>query len=696
MKLELRIRLDDSTKETLYEKNADFINCFATELETIPGACLIYYPGKEEQFSFFDVEFEEIDKNGIEDIVNTIEDFMYYECNIREPYRYLSYDAKDDMHQVIINKYVLHFEKRRKVRNMEFNPEEIDMDAWMYEDEIIFLHNDEGFSFPVKYSPEMKSYIKELRQVTNSLYNVGALNQFYTKSLLISMDDGWGYSAFLKVIAKELAVYYKNDKKENGYSEISCAYSDDFSEWEQQVRVVKKVSDDLVQKNMFGVMAYDLSEWTGMLSDPRFLNCLRKMGQYSKNILLVFRVPHMDMKSIRNIEREIANALSIRSMVIPPITNENMIRYFKEELIESDFVLTKGCEDLLEQWICQEKNEGSFYGYKTLDKMVGEVIYQKALKETIRVEEHECVKIMPEDIKAMLNDEYVDENPYEVLNELIGMAQVKTKIKEIVAQIKIQKALEEQGKNVDKPSMHMLFLGSPGTGKTTVARLVGQIFKQEGLLTKGHFIEKTGNEFIYKAIGDTTQKAHAVFRDAYGSVLFIDEAYGMAVGTSSGSTAEELVPIFVAEMENHRDDLCVILAGYQEEMKEFLKTNSGLESRISHVVEFPNYTKEELVEIFFKMVDGKFEYEEALKEAVIDYINNIPEETYKSKEFSNGRFVRNLYEHLWGKAAYRISLSGETDICLKKEDMVSVIEEEDLKEIMNEKNKKKIGFKLNA
>lgn len=607
------------------------------------------------------------------DIMDTIEAFAYLECRIAEPYEYMVFDAEDEEVQVLLNKYIREFPERKK------NKYGTDVSE---------------FVFPVKYSPEMKAYIKEIRQVTSSLYKVGALNRFFTKSLLVSMDDGWGYSAFLRAIAQELAVYYRVDKDEKMHSEISFE-KDDFSEWEKQADVVKKVSSQIVYKNWFAVMAYDLSDWIGKLSDPRFLNYLRKMGQYSKNILLVFRVPHMDVKSIRNIEREIANALSIRSLVIPPVANEDMIQYFKAELLESDFVLTDGCDDLLEQWICQEKNEGTFYGYKTLDKMAGELIYHKALCGPLKVEEDRCVKIVPEDIKMMLNDEFLDDNPYDVLNELIGMTQVKTKIREIVAQIKMQKALEEQGRKVDKPSMHMLFLGAPGTGKTTVARLVGQIFKQEGILKKGHFIEKTGNEFIVRYVGETVQKARAVFRDAYGSVLFVDEAYGMEVGTSSGSTADELVPIFVAEMENHREDLCVIFAGYKDEMKEFLKTNSGLESRFPHIVEFPNYSKEELIEIFFKLVNGKFEYEEELKEAVIEYIQNLPEETFKSKEFSNARFIRNLYEHLWGKAAYRISLSGEQDICLKKADMVSVMEEEDVKDIVSEKNKKTIGFRIN-
>ena len=128
-------------------------------------------------------------------------------------------------------------------------------------------------------------------------------------------------------------------------------------------------------------------------------------------------------------------------------------------------------------------------------------------------------------------------------------------------------------------------------------------------------------------------------------------------------------------------------------MFEFLKNNSGLESRIPHIIEFPNYSKDELIEIFLHMVKKNFAYEDDLMEAVSEYINNIPKEQYETKEFSNARFIRNLYEHLWGKAAYRISLDGDSDIVLKKEDWVNVMAEENFVNMVEEKNKRTIGFK---
>lgn len=552
------------------------------------------------------------------------------------------------------------------------------------------------FEYPVSFSPEMKAYIKELRHVMKGLDGIGSVGQIFTKKLLISIDDGWGYSAFLKTIRREIGRYYGNEVENIKIDEVSLGTGNGIEPWRSQVGRIKNLVSECEQLKKFAIVAYDMREWTSKIAGADFLNEIRRIGQYAKNVLVVFRFPYMEMKKIKEIEESFSNVVSIRSIVIPPVTPENMVVYLKDKIKETKFEVDEDCDDILEQWICQEKNEGNFFGYKTLDKMAGELIYQKALRSDLtNTSESDFKKIGVKDVENMVHNVVLDsEDAYELLNELIGIAQVKTRVREIVAQIKLQMTMESQGKKIDKPSMHMLFLGNPGTGKTTVARIIGQIFKQEGILRKGFFYEKTGNDFVARYVGTAAETARAACRDAYGSVLFIDEAYGMNVGTSKGTTADEIVPALVAEMENHRSDLCVILAGYKDEMYEFLKTNSGLESRIPHVIEFPNYSKNELMEIFLHMVKKNFAYEDDLLDAVSEYINNIPEEQYETKEFSNARFIRNLYEHLWGKAAYRMSLSGESEIVLKKEDWVNVMAEENFANMVEEKPKRTIGFKV--
>lgn len=547
----------------------------------------------------------------------------------------------------------------------------------------------ENFSYPVKYSPEMMTYIKELRQVSENLYQIGELTQVFSKNLLVSMDDGWGYSAFLKCIRAEFSPFFIGDMEEYEISEHTVDPQNGVSAWEAYPISIKKHTAQLFENNSFSIISLDMTDWMDQIEDKDLLNYIRRICQYATRSICVFRFPYMDAKTVRQFERVLSTVASIRSLIIPPVSIDNMVKYTKEKIREKNFFITDPIDDLLEQWIQQAKNADVFYGYKSLDKMAAELIYQKALscadKKTMK-------RISEDDVKKMLVDSMPDKDPYQLLDELIGIDSVKQKIKEIVAQIKMQQAMVEQGKNIEAPAIHMMFLGNPGTGKTTVARIIGQIFKKEGILQKGHFIEKQGNSFVKRYIGQSVTAIREACRDAYGSVLFIDEAYGMSVGHSTGKTSDETLPVLVAEMENHRDSMCVIMAGYSDEMKEFVKENAGLASRIPHIIEFPNYTKEELVEILFYMIDGKFDYDDAFKDTVTDYILNLSQNTLESKEFSNARFIRNFYEHLWGKAAYRMSLTGETELVLKKEDAVGVIEEESFDALNGEKTRK-IGFK---
>ena len=553
--------------------------------------------------------------------------------------------------------------------------------------------NTEKFDRIVEFSPEMSAYRKELKKALEGLDRIGAQGLIFDKVLLVSIDEGWGYSELVEMISYELKVAFDLEHRPIEKEEESYITDKREESWRRQYDRIENIGNKARHGSKFAILTYDLTTVGSELGTPEFMRRLCDIKEHTKDTLLIFRVPYMSQKALTAYEQAFDDALAVRVLSVPPVSVENMVIYVREKLQSVGAGIDSGCDDLLEQWICQEKSDGVFRGYQTLDKMVTEILYQKA----ISVNEGELLDCSMEyvgkaDIQNMLDNPLVAENAYELLDELIGMTQLKTSIREVVAQIKLQRELKEEGKDVEEPSLHMLFLGNPGTGKTTVARIIGKIFKQENLLRKGHFIEMRGSSFVVGNVNTTMEKVRSTCRDSYGSVLFIDEAYGMSVGHSNGNVTDEILPILVAEMENHRDEMCVIFAGYKEEMENFLKANSGLKSRIPHVLEFPNYTRDELMEIFFKMVEGRFEYEEELKDTLQDYIQNIPDTSFQTKEFSNARFIRNLYERLWGKAAYRISQSGEKEIVLKKEDMLCVIQEEDFQTMVTEKNRKQIGF----
>jgi SpoVK/Ycf46/Vps4 family AAA+-type ATPase len=276
---------------------------------------------------------------------------------------------------------------------------------------------------------------------------------------------------------------------------------------------------------------------------------------------------------------------------------------------------------------------------------------------------------------------------FDELNEMVGMEKIADRIKEIVAQVK----LSQSNNTMERPSIHMRFLGSPGTGKTTVARIVGKIFQENGILRNGYFFEYTARDLVGEYVGQTAPKTASICRDAYGSVLFIDEAYGLYWGNDRGNDfGREALTTLISEMENHRDDMVVIMAGYKDEMEGLMKGNPGLRSRMPFLIEFPSYTPTQLAAIFMQMVNKHFKYDESLSPAVTEYFDSLPKEYLESKEFANGRFVRNLYERTWSKAALRMQLNKQGEVVLSVEDFKAACEEKEFSEKLE--RKKTIGF----
>lgn len=263
----------------------------------------------------------------------------------------------------------------------------------------------------------------------------------------------------------------------------------------------------------------------------------------------------------------------------------------------------------------------------------------------------------------------------EELNTLVGLKKVKEDVKSITNVVKIMKMRKERGLPQVDMSLHLVFTGNPGTGKTTVARLLSQIYREIGVLSKGHLVEVDRSRLVAKYVGQTAPLVMEVVKEAMGGVLFIDEAYSLVSRRGENDFGYEAVDTLLKAMEDHRDDLIVIVAGYPDKMEEFLQSNPGLQSRFNKYINFDDYSPEELLEIFLKMCEKNgYKTNEKTTEEVKNMLCRLHE--FRTDSFANARTVRNLFEKLLAIQADRLAaLETVTD------DDLSEIVEDDIKKI---------------
>ncbi len=245
------------------------------------------------------------------------------------------------------------------------------------------------------------------------------------------------------------------------------------------------------------------------------------------------------------------------------------------------------------------------------------------------------------------------EDILEKLNKLVGLETVKNDVNSLINLIQIRKIREERGIKQPDMSLHLVFSGNPGTGKTTVARLLSEIYCKLGLLSKGHLVETDRSGLVAGYVGQTAIKTQGLIEEAMGGILFIDEAYSLSASKGENDFGEEAIDTILKAMEDHRDDFIVIVAGYPKLMDEFLSSNPGLESRFNKLLYFDDYNPQELFDIFISMSD---ESSLKLDEKAEKFLKGHFEDVYNCRgdNFANGRYVRNIFEKALSNQANRL------------------------------------------
>ena len=282
---------------------------------------------------------------------------------------------------------------------------------------------------------------------------------------------------------------------------------------------------------------------------------------------------------------------------------------------------------------------------------------------------------LPDDTPVDLEAEYAATHIQDVLDkldrELIGLKPVKTRIREIAALLLVERIRKKMELSAQTPTLHMCFTGNPGTGKTTVALRMAEILHKLEYVREGHLVSVTRDDLVGQYIGHTAPKTKEVIKKAMGGVLFIDEAYYLYKPENERDYGQESIEILLQVMENNRDDLVVILAGYKDKMDQFFHSNPGMRSRIAHHIDFPDYSPDELLAIAKLMLaDQNYRFSPEAEKAFGDYVRLRMQQPH----FANARSIRNALDRSRLRQANRLFRRNKG---LKKIDLIT-IEAEDI------------------
>ena len=408
----------------------------------------------------------------------------------------------------------------------------------------------------------------------------------------------------------------------------------------------------------------------GKTQRREFRSVLLDIFRKNDGCVTVLRMPYASRTVREQTLKDVRGVLPAELIPFPPLGRRELRLVAEQELARYSLTAEEEVWPAFQSLVEEHSQQGSFYGADTARKVADEMIVSF---RRLPGKKEDGTTIRTEAVKALIHPCGRENEPGSLkeLDAMIGRNAVAAKVRAMIRGI----SFARNDRRVDSPAMHMVFTGNPGTGKTTAARTIGKILRESGVLRVGDFVECQGRDFVGQYVGQTAPKTRKICERAYGSVLFIDEAYMLASSPSDRDFGQEALATLMSEMENHRDDMVVIFAGYTGEMERFLAANPGLRSRVPYRVRFPDYSREELVGILHGMIRSRFRFEPELLEVSEEYFRSLPEGVLNAPGFGNGRFVRNLYERIWNRALLRDTEAGPDDLILTAEDFAAAAAE---------------------
>jgi DNA polymerase III delta prime subunit len=507
---------------------------------------------------------------------------------------------------------------------------------------------------------EFKAWVEALEHIRPQLVAWRTAPHFPMTHLLFAIDPGNGLTTTLDALHAYLAAAGLFPGDEDGFTPLHhatlrMAYSEHLTHNRREAYDLVKMD---IEDDKPGLFAIDLTDWVDRFDDVWFQRLLDQCVRHTPANRYVFVVPLLDDPALDRIRQRLADRLPVDLIRFPQPDPALLFSLLRSRMKGFGYHLPEEAGPLLQRWMFTLKGAGRYHGMRSLDNLADELALTQIAAHPERDTQNRLESMNLDVIQSVISPSAPRDamSARERLDAMVGMDPLKRQLLEIVQAARMARTLSQHSGAGETPCLHMMFTGNPGTGKTELARIAGQLFREGGLLPNGELLEVNRFDLVGQYVGQTGPKTISVCRSAYGSILFIDEAYLLSLGedTVMGKDfGREAIGALIAEMENNRERLIVILAGYQEEMDRFLRVNPGLAARIPYRLHFPSYDRDSLADIFLSMLSRQGTPTAVFGDLARNWFKSLPEERLNNPHFGNARFARNLAERVQLKAMLR-------------------------------------------